>query len=178
MERKFLFATHCKGVGRGNGLGKMEITLCLDEKKCLNYETLEEGTFATIGISGHVKRMWGQCLDEMWANRRFVAKEDKVKFYALYNLWRNNHLNDMIPGTKKQMDALMEGFVYNRNLDYGMKWDGHTYKHGKDYYTQECEYLDSIGLLTDNGYRFGTKWLCRPIDDDDIALIKELMEVK
>ena len=44
-------------------------------------------------------------------------------------------------------------------------------------YKKCCEYLDSIGLLIDNGYKFGTGWLKREIPVEDIAEIEQLLTV-
>lgn len=90
----------------------------------------------------------GQCLDDIAG---YV--KDK-RFKEILRLWKNHHLNDMHAGTEKQEKAL-EGFQGN--------------------YSAKCEYLKSIGLYEDDGYKYGTAWLYRAIPADDLAKMKELL---
>lgn len=59
-------------------------------------------------------------------------------------------MNDMHPGTEKQESALEQAGL--------TRWANE--------YDKCCKYLESIGLLYDNGYKFGTKWLKRDIPYD------------
>ena len=97
--------------------------------------------------------MGGQCLD-------VVAKYVKSdKFKKIYRLWELYHLNDMHSGTEKQEEALktagLEGWANS--------------------YSECCDYLESINLLVDDGYKFGTGWLKREIPAEDVAEIKKLL---
>lgn len=94
----------------------------------------------------------GQCLDEM---KRFLNKDEL--FNKLYRLWKIWHLNDMCSGTEKQESALIAKF--NKIPDYDTA----------------CEYLKSINLYEDNGYKYGSSYLYRPISDEDLATIKMLL---
>ena len=42
-------------------------------------------------------------------------------------------------------------------------------------YSKCCDYLESIGLLVDDGYKFGTGWLKRDIPAEDVAEIEKLL---
>lgn len=88
--------------------------------------------------------MCGQCLDEL-AQYPIIKNNSKLK--QVYEWWKKWHLNDLHAGTEKQEQALE---------DAGMKnWANE--------YSKCCDYLESIGLLYDNGYKFGTSWLKREI---------------
>jgi hypothetical protein len=42
-------------------------------------------------------------------------------------------------------------------------------------YRKCCDYLESINLLVDDGYKFGTGWLKRDIPVEDVAEIERLL---
>ena len=77
------------------------------------------------------------------------------EFNEIYRFWKLYHLNGMHAGTEKQEEAL-------KNCP------------SKDY-AEQCEYLESIDLLIDNGYRYGTSWLFREIPADDLKRIEEII---
>lgn len=97
-------------------------------------------------IHGH---SWGQNLDS-------IAKKypNDKKAREIVKVWRKYHLNDMQAGTPAQMEYLKQ-FKKDR-LDY----------------TQQCQKLEQVGLLIDNGYKYGSSWLYKSIPDDVIELIK------
>lgn len=95
----------------------------------------------------------GQCLDTMM---KFSSLANNALFKKLHNLWSNWHLNDLHAGTVKQEAALKE----------------HGYSSN---YTDDCKYLESIGLLDDNGYRYGSAWLYREIPEDTLKEIETLL---
>lgn len=74
------------------------------------------------------------------------TKDMCLKLYDYWNRWHMNHLR---PGTRKQMEALEE---WKRT---------HSYT-----YEKACEYLDSVGLLIDNGHKYGTDWLKEEVPID------------
>jgi len=94
----------------------------------------------------------GQCLDYLY---QFF--ENDSKFKKVYEWWKKWHLNDMHAGTEKQEQALE---------DAGVRGD----------YTKECDYLESIGLLVDNGYKFGTAWLKREIPAEILNEMKQFIK--
>ncbi len=100
--------------------------------------------------------MGGQCLDEManLGDLRF-----NTLFRKLHRLWQFHHLNDMHAGTVKQEQAL------NDAKKSGVKICS---------YDDSCKYLESVGLLEDDGYKYGSAWLYREIPEDDL---KEIMSL-
>lgn len=101
--------------------------------------------------------MCGQCLDEM-------AKMDGLScnplFRKLHRLWKAYHLNDMHAGTVKQEQAL------NDARKAGVRLSD---------YDASCKYLESINLLDDNDYKYGSAWLYRATPEDDLNEIVSLL---
>ena len=101
--------------------------------------------------------MGGQCLDEM-------SKLGDLRFNTLFKklrrLWKLYHLNDMHAGTVKQENALDDA------KKSGVKICS---------YDDSCKYLESIGLLEDDGYKYGSAWLYRVIPEDDLKEIVSLL---
>lgn len=112
----------------------------------------DDEVFSACGTIG--RRCGGQCLDDMLE----FLKDDEV-FVKIYNYWKKYHLNNMHAGTIKQEDAIKE------YLNGGKRYD----------YAEVCKYLDGVGLLVDDGYRYGSKWLKRDIPENDLKGIKELL---
>lgn len=102
--------------------------------------------------------MGGQCLDEM---KKFKELRFNSLFNKLYKWWELYHLNGMHAGTIKQENAIKEWHAKD-------KYKAFTYD-------EDCKYLDSIGLLDDDGYRYGSSWLYRAIPDEDLNEIKALL---
>lgn len=112
----------------------------------------------------------GQCVDkvaEFFPNDKRLAR--------MVEVWNEYHLNDLNAGTPKQTAAIKQWKLIN-------KYD----------YTAACEYLKSIGLYEDfeidglacaggfpedvlsgkRGYRYGERWIFRPIPAEIIAEIE------
>lgn len=87
----------------------------------------------------------GQCCKEM----EKYAVQKRQNFDEIIEIWKRYHLNDMRAGTPKQERAVRE---YCKNNEYD--------------YNKVREYLDSVGLLVDNGYTYGTSWLYEEIPQD------------
>jgi hypothetical protein len=102
--------------------------------------------------------MGGQCLDTL------AEYVDNPLFKAIHMLWKNYHLNDMHAGTIEQEQAIAE-WVANGN-----KYD----------YNTICEHLQSIGLyeveVDGKPYKYGHGWLYRAIPEDDLSLIKKIIQ--
>ena len=114
----------------------------------------------------------GQCLDEI-AKYKLPHNQDLFDF--LYEMWKKYHLNDMHAGTVEQEEAIE-------------KWKAQGNKYD---YTKVCEYLKEIGLYEveyhgldynkhdEDGnyipYRYGSAWLYREIDADDLERIKSIL---
>ena len=101
--------------------------------------------------------MGGQCLDDV---ARLCPLKYNKRYMEIVGLWQRNHLNDMHAGTEKQEEAIKN-----------WKEQGNRYD-----YTAVCNYLKSIGLYEDNGYKYGHGCLYRDISDEDLKRIKELIE--
>jgi len=113
-----------------------------------------------FSASGSIPRVTaGQILDRVTDHYNFLNKKDGEKFNVIRSLWEKYHLNDMNAGTLKQEEALIVEF-------------GNT--HANDFMTH-CEYLKSIGLYEDEGYKYGSGWLYRAIPEDDLNVIKALI---
>lgn len=97
----------------------------------------------------------GQALDDM-----APYFKDNKDFNTIRDMWKKYHLNDMHAGTEKQESALEKKFGNRNASDY----DKHV------------EYLKSVGLYEDNGYKYGTGWLKRDIPTNDLKKIKDLIE--
>ena len=102
--------------------------------------------------------MGGQCLKEL-AN--YI--ENPI-FKTIYKLWKNYHLNDMHAGTEEQEKAVEDWKSIGNGYDY----------------RKVCEYLKSIGLyeveLDGKPYKYGHAWLYRAIPENDLELIKKIIE--
>ena len=110
----------------------------------------------TLSICGEIQGIaYGQCIDEI--KKAFGDTNSTVNI--LYYWWENYHLNNMHAGTPKQEEALNKAGITNWADDYDIC----------------CKYLESIGLLYDNGYKFGSAWLKEEIPSDDLQEIKEFL---
>lgn len=97
----------------------------------------------------------GQCIDTIL---EYLPDNDLVK--ELFVFWTRYHLNGMHAGTLAQEEALHKADLKNWAINY----------------EECCKYLDSIGLLVDGGYEFGSGWLYQGIPDNDLTRIKELLK--
>ena len=101
--------------------------------------------------------MCGQCLDELASFDELFCNP---LFKKLYRLWKSYHLNGMHAGTVKQEQALDDVKKSGRRICS---------------YEDSCKYLESIGLLEDDGYKYGSSWLYRVIPEDDLKEIVSLL---
>ena len=97
----------------------------------------------------------GQCLEEI-----YNYFNDNETMATIYNMWKKHHLNDLHPGTEAQEEALEKVGL----TEWGNK------------YNECCDYLKSVNLYEDNGYKFGTGWLKRDISSQDLEIIKGLLK--
>ena len=98
----------------------------------------------------------GQVLEQV---REGVPAEGwrKRDCYELYKCWKRWHLNDLRAGTPKQEEAVREWKKKNQ-YDYKLV----------------CDYLKTIGLYEDNGYRYGTAWLKEEVPKEVIEWLYSL----
>lgn len=150
ISKTFVFPKIAFNGTRKINTPEVEIALACDNGK------YEFSACGSIWNSKHTDIIaGGQCLDTMYK----YLKHDKL-FKEIYRLWRAYHLNGMRSGTIKQEQALDDAEKAGvRLLDYN----------------DSCKYLESIGLLEDDGYKYGTKWLYRAIPEDDLNVIKNLL---
>jgi hypothetical protein len=125
-----------------------------------NWDTLQRVKQGmVISISGSVWNsketdivIGGQCLDQLL---ELMPENEILKHIA--PIWKDYHLNNMKSGTMKQTEMLTS-FFENKKQSY--------------HYEDACEYLESIGLFTDRGYKYGSGWLYKPVPD---AVLSELI---
>lgn len=99
----------------------------------------------------------GQCLDTIKNNLPDDSMQRLKLFNEIYMFWKLYHLNGMHAGTVKQEEMLKLAGLSRAD------------------YTIRCQYLDSIGLLVDDGYKYGSSWLYREIPESDLNRIKRLL---
>ena len=104
--------------------------------------------------------MGGQCIDTIAERLPILTKN--TRFNAIRRLWKLHHLNDMHAGTEKQERII---------ADY-------TAAHPGEYvnYDHAVRILRDAGAYIDDGYEYGTKWLYRPIPDEDLAEINAIID--
>ena len=146
MKRTFNFGK-IDYYGRGRKINSVEVRVELSDKGVFTASANIWNSKQTDCVCG------GQCLDEV---AKYVKSD---KFKKIYRLWKLYHLNDMHAGTEKQEEALKAAGLES--------WANN--------YSDCCDYLESINLLVDNGYKFGTGWLKRDIPVEDVAEIEKLL---
>jgi hypothetical protein len=139
-------------VGK-SGKGKnqnVEIEVNLNEEK---------GTLSIVGnVWNHLKTdiVCGGQLEEGIKDyiEKYLISKDKLE--EIIAIWKRWHLNDLKAGTPKQEEAIR---IW---LDKGNKYD----------YLTACEYLKSIKLFNDGGYKYGTGWKTEEIPFRVLETIK------
>lgn len=134
-------------LGKVDGYGNGRKTCAVE----VELELTDDGRFTASGTVWNSRHtdciMGGQCLDDLM---EYDEMKMNLKFRVVYRWWKKWHLNDMHAGTVKQEEALEQAGLHNWASDYD----------------KCCKYLESVGLLIDNGYKFGTGWLKRDIPYD------------
>lgn len=117
------------------------------KRNYINLEPVNSGT--VLSICGSRRKNTGFCqVDDFEKYIPFYSSKDKEKASKLLNIWKNYHLNDLQAGTLKQTIALKECDSYDYN-----------------------DRLESLNLLNDKGFRYGTDWLFKPIPDSIIEYL-------
>jgi len=87
-------------------------------------------------------------------------------FIKIFGWWLRYHLNGTHAGTPEQEAAITQWRLEGNQYDY----------------KKVCEYLKSIGLYEvphpvrkGETYKYGHEWLYRPIDEEDLRAMKELL---
>ena len=78
-----------------------------------------------------------------------------ARFWREWNTW---HLNDMKAGTPAQTELIR-------------LWTTEGWKYTFD---EACNRLESIGLLTQDGYKYGSKWLTVKVPADTLEFLRNL----
>ena len=81
---------------------------------------------------------------------------DKIERFLF--LWDRWHLNDCRAGTPKQEEMIRQ-------------WKESGWKY---YYAEACERLDAAGMLTDEGYKYGSRWLYEEVPDEVLEFLRSL----
>lgn len=104
----------------------------------------------------------GQCLDTILEYQARLKPPMRDLLNRVHRLWKKHHLNDTHAGTPEQEKALeaIGGASASR-------------------YSEQCDYLEKLGLLTveweGKPYTYGHGWIYRDIPAVDLAEIRELM---
>ena len=87
-----------------------------------------------------------------------ITKENG-ELLEILQLWRRWHLNDLRAGTKVQTDALSA-------------WEGYS----EADYKASCNYLESIGLLEERGYKYGHAWLFERVPNEVLNQLTNIFQ--
>lgn len=114
----------------------------------------------------------GQCLDTIARYKSQLSDPDT--FTALYDLWKNYHLNGLHAGTPEQEKAVKE-----------WEQEGHRYD-----YTAACEMLKEKGLYEVNftgltvgrrfenePYKYGHGWVIQELPGDVLLKVEHMLSV-
>lgn len=85
--------------------------------------------------------------------------KENAELLDLLKLWRRWHLNDLNAGTKVQTDALSA-------------WEGYS----EADYKASCNYLESIGLLEERGYKYGHAWLFERVPNEVLNQLTDIFK--
>lgn len=126
----------------------IEVEVRTMDKKVLSwFDGVTEVYGNRLSICGDIcHESSGQIVDEI--NPKNTAQRMFVDF------WKEYHLNDMQAGTKKQMEYLKEN-----NINKG--------------YRESENALKDANLYEDNGYKYGSAWLFKDFNLDELVSIIE-----
>jgi hypothetical protein len=108
-------------------------------------------------MGGQINQEIKDYLENNKFKKLFVDKETLKKILDIWERW---DLNDLHSGTRKQEEALE-------------KWENEKNMKILDF-DKKVEYLKSIGLYEDRGYKYGSSWLYEPLPNEVIEFIKNL----
>lgn len=141
MEKTFNFGKiDYKGVGKRNN----SIVLQVEYKKNRSGKMVFSASCEVLNSRGNIIAC-GQMLDD----ENVITKVENPLYKEIVDLWHKYHLNDLHFGTKKQERALKQANLIEKT------------------YLTQCDYLKSIGLYEDKGYKYGTDWIYYKIPKKD-----------
>lgn len=149
----------------------VRLTLRVRQVEGQDWDTLQPTKTVAISVCGEIWNAPGTDCVSVGQNIEEIASlfpEDK-KVQRIAELWREWHCNDLKAGTIRQHAAL------NLPDDSSRPRDA---KPEQDWYQASLEALRAVGLETDNGYKFGTEWLVRPITAEVLTEILSLFGVQ
>ena len=85
--------------------------------------------------------------------------KENAELLDLLKLWRRWHLNDLCAGSNIQKEALLT-------------WEGHS----EADYKASCNYLESIGLLEERGYKYGHAWLFERVPNEVLNQLTDIFK--
>lgn len=146
--------------GKGRRINQPEVTMTLkydeEDRPCLSISGNIWNCHHTDIVCG------GQNLDEMI---KYESISSDPTFNKLYYLWTNYHLNDCRSAGPLQDVALKayhiackENSILNLNQ-----------------YETDSNYLKSVGLLYEDGIKYGSKWWYHEIPSEDLQIINDLL---
>lgn len=128
-------------------------------KVVFDAEITERNGYPEFTASGEYCGGAGQCFGHV--------EPDGDNQKKLIEIWRKWHLNGMHAGTEKQEEHLKNcGYDLNDYVDHGHK----------SHYDFSCHVLKVAGLLIDDGYKYGSAWLARPLPEDFEDNLNSLMD--
>lgn len=146
---------------------KFTMELRIEQKECVNFETLEKELMNTISIVGHIQAKGfgashGQCQaiikNYVLNGKHTLTKEQQINILKICDLWDKYHLNDLKAGTKKQIDLLKHNNLNNVKYDI------------------QVEFLKENNLYIDNGVKYGSVWYCEKVPSEIIKELKDLFQ--
>lgn len=104
----------------------------------------------------------GQICDELTDDSLIPSDGfEYADLLKIQTIWKEWHLNDMRAGTPKQ-EAFIKQWRQTNKYDY----------------TKACKALEEVGLLFDNGYKYGSSWLKEDVPNDVIRYLFTLPCIK
>lgn len=148
------------------------LTIDIEEKECINNETMENEVMTTFSMSGYKKGYGsGQIFDAVEKRIKEgtftprLTKAEKETLLNLIGLWREYHLNYLTAGTINQTNYLNK-LKHEENLSLAVA-----------NLENIREELRDVDLLEDKTFNYGSGWLCKPIPKYAIYQINECIRV-
>ena len=159
-------------------LAMAEITLCIkadfqnSSNKDINLEKVDGQVLPVVSFSGTLYALFPkgekvelcgcQCdediLDFFNSCPQEITKENG-ELLEILQLWRRWHLNDLCAGSNIQKEALLT-------------WEGYP----EADYKASCDYLESIGLLEERGYKYGHAWLFERVPNEVLNQLTDIFK--
>lgn len=135
----------------------MKYRLIVGYKESILIEYGEKDDKFILNMSGKMRGSEDQCSSEMYHKyiKGSPGYHKKAELARLLEIWDRYHMNNMNPGTPKQMEI-----IRGSGLDY------------KD----ALDYLEEFDLKIDDGHLYGSKWLFEKIPDSVVLELKQIIK--